>query len=535
MTQPRRPGSRLPRSRDFRWAGGLAVLSLAFSATAILRRPDLVRGAEFLFGDAGHNLLVADRLASGAVLYRDVFFPYGPLSAYVYSWCARALGNTPNVYLMLLAAISAANLALGFLLVSRLVRGAAAIIVTVALASLLVIPGAIAGAFTISPYLVLERTSLLLLALAWSPPPSRTAVRSAYVGVILGVWQGVKFGGAFVGGAAWVAVDALYLASRATTRHDVRVWASRLTLTAAAFVGVEAFWIAVAFATLPSSMALDAVVPLYMFQGYSVVTPAIRWPHWDGWRLAIGQYLLPLSAGVFGASGLLRWYRETDGRRSSLAPGAGGVALLLVFYLLGCLGYFHHIYHFQQFLWTLVPGAAVALVDTEPMVRVAALTAFAPGILLVARAVFVSASAPMIVTVQLPQGGAVSVNRAMADRLSALEPLAAGAHGAPFLVGPVASGWHYEFGVPTASRHSFFFAPELVRPYERQRFVDSLDRVAAVIACDGPATGLEAFHLSTDLQDEVAARFDYRETAGDCTVYRPRRDRPPATDRNPNH
>jgi hypothetical protein len=54
--------------------------------------------------DAGNNLLVADSLLSGHWLYRDVFYQYGPLAAYVYTAVAFLFGNTPTAYLGLLAA-----------------------------------------------------------------------------------------------------------------------------------------------------------------------------------------------------------------------------------------------------------------------------------------------------------------------------------------------------------------------------------------------------------------------------------------------
>jgi hypothetical protein len=80
---------------------GLAVASLALSAAVIIRRPDLVMGADFLFQDAGQSLLIADRMLSGASLYSDVFSQHGPVSAYVYTLVASLFGNTPTVYLSL--------------------------------------------------------------------------------------------------------------------------------------------------------------------------------------------------------------------------------------------------------------------------------------------------------------------------------------------------------------------------------------------------------------------------------------------------
>jgi 4-amino-4-deoxy-L-arabinose transferase-like glycosyltransferase len=181
---------------------GLAVASLALSTAVIIRRPDLVMGADVLFQDAGHNLLVADRMLSGASLYSDVFYPYGPVSAYLYALGASLFGNTPTVYLCLLAGISAANICLAYWLIRRAADRKTAVLIGIAMLAVLPIPGAIAGAFTSSPFLVLERTLLLLVALSWRPPAMRGLAPSLAIGIALGLWQGVKFGGAVVAGAA---------------------------------------------------------------------------------------------------------------------------------------------------------------------------------------------------------------------------------------------------------------------------------------------------------------------------------------------
>src|SRR4051812_23508186 len=141
----------------------LSVSSITLSLTTIVRRPDLVRGAEFLFFDTGHNLLVADRLLTGHSLYRDIFYPYSPLSPYIYTGWAYLFGNTPATYLLLLAAISAVNICLASRLVRRASAPPTAALTSIGLLALLPVPGAIAGGFTVSPYLVLERTLLLVV------------------------------------------------------------------------------------------------------------------------------------------------------------------------------------------------------------------------------------------------------------------------------------------------------------------------------------------------------------------------------------
>jgi hypothetical protein len=60
---------------------------------------------------------VADRLLSGSSLHSDVFYPYAPISAYLYAVVAWLFGNTPTVYLSSLAGISAVNICLAYVLI----------------------------------------------------------------------------------------------------------------------------------------------------------------------------------------------------------------------------------------------------------------------------------------------------------------------------------------------------------------------------------------------------------------------------------
>jgi hypothetical protein len=504
--------------------------SLALSLVTIIRRPDLVKGAEFLFGETGHNLLVADRLLAGQFLYRDVFYQYGLLPAYAYALAAGLFGNAPMTYLVLLAAISAVNLCLAYVLVRRATSTTTAIITSAGLLALVPIPGALAGAFTLSPYLVLERTLLLLVALCWRPPESRGLSRVA-LGMTLGLWQGVKFGGGVVAGGTVLALDVLYLVSAGYSGVRVKALLRATLLMGAAFTGVELLWVFLATRTAWDSLALDILWPSYILRSYhSMVSANTRWPHWYGWRLAVGQYLLPLSAAGLGVIGLVDWLRAGHRDTSTAAEArwaSGGVFIPLMFFGLSCLGYFQQVYHFQQFLWALVPAAAWAIWRYPLAARPATVLAWSPGVLLVLRSAFVTLAPHEMADVSLPSGGSIVVNSAMADRLSFLRRFTAEeTHGSPVLYSPVGSGWLFAYGVPSATRNIWFFSSSAVRPYEREDFVRALDRTPALITCNEPGGALPTmpafFPLPPEIASSVYRRLELWKSEAGCRVYRVR-------------
>jgi hypothetical protein len=497
--------------------------SLLLGAALLVRRPDLVAGADFLFHDAGHNLLTAHAILSGQTLYRDIFFPYGPISAYAYAVPAWRFGNTPQVYLGLFAMVSALNAALAYRLVRRSAGAGVVVAVSVGLLALLPIPGAIAGAFTSSPFVVLERTALLLLALTWSPPDMRSTPRAAGLGLVFGVWQGIKFGGAFVGGGAVVILDALCLTAVGWSNQNVRRWARSLLVTGATFLGVESVWVVYAVATQPAGIARDVIWPYFMFHAYGVVGDAIRWLTWGGWRLMVGQYLLPLTAAMLGIYGLGAWLRTLRQRRE--ADASGSAFILLLFYGVASCGYFHHVFHFQQFFWALVPPVAFAIDRASTRARLAVAAAWAPGVWLVLHTALLTQVPASMETVRLPTGGRVVVSAAIAQRLSFLARIHAATGDAPILYAPVGSGWHYAYGVPAASRHTFFFAPDVIRPYERDAFVRSIDRLGAIVTCGdepGPASLDNQLRLDPTIQTLVFGRLQVWQSDAGCIAYRVR-------------
>jgi hypothetical protein len=425
----------------------------------------------------------------------------------------------------LLAAISAVNICLGYILVRRATGPATAVVTSVGLLALLPVPGAIAGGFTVSPYLVLERTLLLMVALCWRPV-GRSWRSSISLGITLGVWQGVKFGGGIFAGSTLVLLDVLYLFATGFSKAPLRAWIRSLLVMAAAFLVVELIWVGLAFRTGPPALALDSIFPLYMFRAYSVMTADIRWPMWNGWRQAVGQQLLPVSAGVLGLVGLAGWLRSlrqgTDAEKER-ARAAGGIFVTLLFYLMSTFTYFRHVFHFQQFLWALVPAAAWQLQRLPIRFRAGVLLLWAPGILLVLRSAFLTAPSTSMELVHLPTGGSIVVDSMIKERLSLLAGLAAEG---PVLYAPVGSGWHFAYRAPIATRHSWFFAPDVIRAYDRAEFVRSLNQIHAVVTC-APGGSLSVplssvFPLPREISAEVYSRLELRKTEAGCRVYRVR-------------
>src|SRR5262249_24028626 len=156
-------------------------------------------------------------------------------------------GNTPAVYLLLLATISALNAVLAYVLIRRASGPALAVAISIAMFAVLPIPGAIIGAFTSSPFIALERTLLLLTAATWKPPRSRGRADAFLLGGIFGVWQTLKFGGAVFVGAALLILDALVLSLGDDLRASLAQWLKNLLEILLSLACVELLLIVWAF------------------------------------------------------------------------------------------------------------------------------------------------------------------------------------------------------------------------------------------------------------------------------------------------
>lgn len=483
-----------PRGGDLAALAILLLGSLALGLTALARRPDLYANGSFLFGDHSLNLLVADRLLAGETLYQDVASPYGPLPAYAYAAWAVLFGSSVASFNAFLLAVSLLNLGLVYLLLRRFAApGVSLLVAGVGMVPSLLVPGSLLGGYTVSTYLPVERLFLILTALAWCPPPGRSPARAARIGVVLGLWQGVKFGGAFFAGAAVLLVDLLALHARPGGERDWVGWFRSLLVTLAAFLAVQAAWVGYAFLALSPQVALDFLWPSYALETYSAwVADGERWPSWQGWSLFLGQYLSPVVGALAGVAAL-GWYL----RRAGELPGgdAGrevrGLALLLplVFYLIASFAYFRQVYHFLQFAWVLVIPAAWLAQRSGARTRAALALLFLPCFALNLKAVLLNSPDSGMRPVRAPSGEtlwmAPQLEADMQALLHTLRPPGGGTERPEAVFLPIGAGMQHFYGVPVRLRQPWAL-PGFIRPYDEQEYLGSLRRARAVVLLRQP-------------------------------------------------
>jgi hypothetical protein len=510
-----------PRRADAIALAALVAISVALSAATIVRRPESTVNAAYLFQDEGLNLLVADVVNAGGILYRDLAYPYGPLPAYLHAAVARAFGNTPLVYLLYVIAMSSMTVALAFALMRRAAdTGVAAFVAAVGVVTTIIVPGSLIGGQTTAAYVPVERAALLAVALCWSDPDRRSLKRSIALGVTLGLWQLVRFGGAIVAGGSILLLDALCLAASSSPGRIAR-WFRSSIVVAGAFLAIELLWIVIAFAMLPRDVALDAIWPAYVLEAYGEwVSSEIRWLPWGGWRLFVVQYLVPFSGGVLGLFGI---YQSTHHRAED---GDGrAVFLPLFFFIVGGFVYFKQVHHFRQFMWTLVPASAWWLARTTWRWRVATALLWAPGFLIVVRSSLVGAAASTMITAALPAGGAIVIDRRQAERIAFLERFVREESRAqPVIYLDSGAGWYHAFQVPRATRHAWFAGFDVIRRYEEDAFIAALDRTVAVIECakDTRATTapLPDLPFPETVTAALAPRLTPWKSGGGCRAFR---------------
>jgi hypothetical protein len=236
--------------------------------------------------------------------------------------------------------------------------------------------------------------------------------------------------------------------------------------------------------------------------------------------------MLPVTAGILGLSGTVAWWRAArrTGPDSDLLASAA-VFVPLWFYLVASAGLFHHVCHFPQFLWALVPASAWWL-QQHRVARVVAMAAWSPGVLLVLRSALITSASSALVTTVLPLGGSVVSRQTMPESLAFLQQLArsSAAAGRTTLIAPNGSGWMLEYGVPIVSRDVWFFAAEAIRSYDRQAFIDSLDRTGDVVNCSfsGATTDRpleEVFPMDPSIAALVYGRLEYWKAEAGCRVW----------------
>jgi hypothetical protein len=310
------------------------------------------------------------------------------------------------------------------------------------------------------------------------------------LGLVLGVWQGVKFGGAFYAGLALLLADVLSLAL--ARPPSLRPWLGWLLLTGLTFLGVEAAWSGLAFALLPWRVAVDALWPQYMLTQYASLGDSPL-PAWAGWRYFTGQQLTPLvgiSLGVAALAGcVIAAVRRRPSGEGTAASDHVRLLIPLLFFLLGFAGYFRHVHQPLQYLWAGCLAGAL-LVDRLPRLSWLVLgLCWLPGLALVVKTDLISAPAAGIEAVEMPTGDSLYLTREEAATLDGtLTQLArlrsdetpGGDTRRCVLIYPNGAGMHHFYAIPRAGRHAWYLAGFL-RPFEEADFVRTLDAEYAVV------------------------------------------------------
>ena len=403
-----------PRSADgwkarLKWASALTVV---VGVTSSLIAVSLTVGKmncfswNYLFGDHGVTMWAAEEILAGGVLYRDVSMPYGPAPIYLYAGVAALFGNHIAAYLYFHAGFSLLFVILAYVSLSRFYRPwTAAAAVLLVLAPLAGAPGTFMESIS-AAYVTPEKCLLAGLTLLWSIPSRRTIRQGAALGLMFGGWQFVKFGGGVFAGGAILLLDVLYLALGRSERQAWWTWVRAGLGTVAAVLMCEAVRAIGLFILLPANIAWDVIWPAYTKAFYDDIPVAMKHPAWYGIRYFIVRQL-PLLAGAaisaLSACSILRNLRTRSSvdRRQDTEPS---VLLPGLFFLLGFLGYFGHIFSVMQYAWCLGWAVASILAQAPWWMRLVLLAPFAPLLLITLRMAVWPAIPADMAEVPLPNG-----------------------------------------------------------------------------------------------------------------------------------
>ena len=469
--------------------GGLLLclgVALVWTSAQLHWHPSAEHG--FIFRDAGHVLTLADELLNGRMLYRDIFYQYGPVSAWFYASIAAVFGNSPATLLTLQQVLSLVVAALAYrLLRSALPQTQTILFLIVGLFPLLLLPGSSLADFSGLDYVSWERILLLAIALAWKPPQERTGWYAVTQGGLLGSLQLVKFGSAFIAGAALLLVDLLYLKEFATDRSSRRKWLIINLTLLAAFAVVEGGLIMVAFGLLPNQIAWDTIWPYFMLQSYaSYVIGAERWPIWQNMGYFVVAQLPAITALLLIGYSAFRHARRST--VSSVVAGDrsfGGFAFLAAFFLIGLTIYFQHVWHIYQYLWTIMLAAGWGIRYARLPFQAALLAIWLPAFLVSARAVLPRRPTPELVLETFPNGDRLWLETKVQAQLATLREYlltrrSAASGDLKIMLFPDAGGLHHFFESPPRTRF-FWFTGGLVQKNDEAQFLEDFSALDAVV------------------------------------------------------
>jgi hypothetical protein len=510
------------------------TIAAAIGVTNIVRRPDLNCNEGYVLGEAGNQLWRAERLGQGAMLYRDVACQYGYLPPYAYMLFTRIAGNTILANNIWHVVGSVVCVGLLFELLRREVPLSLACVGTVLVSfQLLLAPGGIIGRYTIFEHLSMERACLLAVMLLWRAPTNRSKGHALALGSALGVWQGVKFGGAFFAGAGVLALDFLAILKQPQPRALWVPWIKNSVFVLAGFVVVASIWVVLALATLPLPIAEDTIWPAYLADVYKEAR--LHGP--IDWNIFLRYKLAFPACGVLGLLGLGMWFfshsQAHASQPASFEPPASFLGLL--FYFVGFSTFLGTIYLRFQYAWAMAPAAVWTLASLRPLPRIAATLAFMPGFVLMLQMTFTFPADPEYVPYTLPNGErivALTPQIGTLDRLSQLADHVPRSPGREFMVFSFyysGGGFHHYYDRPYPLRNYLVYA-DIFRPYDVSELTERFDQVGALVVFKGLAPVDELYaeltrFLSPMLVDRVQEQFelDLRYSGKDFVVFTRRR------------
>jgi hypothetical protein len=466
----------------------VTVIAAILTAWYIQFRRDLLVDSAFLFGDHGFYLQAIEEVLHGKAVFKDFAWQYGAAPVYLYAGTAAVFGNTPGVYLLTYGALTMLDVVLAFLCLRQTLDRAS----TVWAMALVVVPCFVRlGGAGLLLYLPLEIALLLGIGLTLRAPSERTAGNAAMTGILLGLMQWMKFGGAFVAGLAIVATDLMALHAAGWNRGAVVGWFRRSLVTLGAFLVVEAILVGWLVATLPGPLAKETIWPAYMLEHYHQHAGNVgeRWPAFETMGILAGTQL-PAVVWLGLSVVILFKLAKRSGGETAAPAGRQGMAFLGMFYLVGLVLYFKHKWLMYNYSCILCVPACWILWQCRKKITYALLLLMVPAFMAIPFKLSgwqKSGTEP----VKLPNGQDLWLapdEKLLAESLFAALQAVPDAGGKPgkgghdpiMVLNGAGASIHFFGEYPKNGRHAWFL-PNFVRPYEEESMVMGISQCKAIL------------------------------------------------------
>ena len=472
-------------ARRFTWTDWLALAALTLLTVLVGQWQAASKSTmseNFLDGDAGVSLLVADVLVNGGKLYKNIAYPYGYLPACLHAFAAGLFGNSIATYLHYFLVLDVAAFTLLYLLARRIFRSwAAFLFVALVMLPEMIAPGVFYSGLINNVAYPLEPIFMLAIVLLWREPGWQDWRRALLIGLCLGAMQGVKFGTGLVFGASLAVVELLswYQArfdagmGRRLLRHNLVVLGG--------FLLMEGVWIAVTLANVPPAIARDVLWPFYVYKNYASYAGEFRYPRWLNLGYFVGVQMAPCVSAAASLWWLgARFFRRAGTASSTVGPpsifsltdpgNVDAILILLVYYLLANLFLFKNVWHYYVYVWILTLGGVYLVIQPRKIIRWAALALWAGNLALFAR-FNIHGPDPSLYPLTLDDGEQLWVKRERHAQITGLiDYLRAGyarvdGKNRPVVFYPLGGGYYPLFHLPHQGRPSWFMVG-LIRPYD---------------------------------------------------------------------